>query len=202
MSEERGLATDQLSNIIQVIQLGRKSGQLIVERGEGMTLESGEITFMRGQITQARWNNRSGQEALNQLNIWGACRFMFTPALTVTDTLTGPLALPTTPLPRDTNPQMRSLPHTQGIPRTNLSQSTGAHQAIDPSAPRRTISGDKALRLLDQAGLSRSHLRLFLLIDGKRTINELTRLVGKKNEDVHKLLQDLESTGLIFKDRP
>jgi hypothetical protein len=44
MSEERGLTTDQLSNIIQVIQLGRKSSQLIVERGEGMTLENGEIT--------------------------------------------------------------------------------------------------------------------------------------------------------------
>lgn len=201
MSEERGLVTDQLSNIIQVIQLGRKSGQLIVERGEGMTLENGEITFMHGKITQARWNNRSGQEALNQLNTWGACRFMFTPALTVTDTLTGPLTLPSTRISRNTNPQVRALPHTQGLPRTNVSQSTGAHQAVDPSTPQRAISGDKALRLLDQAGLTRSHLRLFLLIDGKRTINELTRLVGKDHKDVHKLLQDLESTGLIFKNR-
>ena len=202
MSEERGLATDQLSNIIQVIQLGRKSGQLIVERGEGMTLENGEITFIHGQITQARWNHRSGQEALNQLNNWGACRFMFTPTLTAPDTITGPLTLPSTQIPRDTNPQIRALPHTQGIPRTNVSQPTGAHRAIGPSTPQRTISGDKALRLLDQAGLSRSHLRLFLLIDGKRTINELTRLVGKRYEDVHKLLQDLESAGLILKDRP
>jgi hypothetical protein len=167
-----------------------------------MTLENGELTFMHGQITQACWNNRSGKEALKLLNLWGACRFTFTPTLTTTDTLTGPLTSPSTQVPRDTKPQMHALPNTQGIPRTDLSQSTGAHQAIDPSAPQRTIAGDKALRLLDQAGLSRSHLRLFLLVDGKRTINELTRLVGKKNEDVHKLLQDLENTGLIFKDRP
>jgi hypothetical protein len=200
MSEERGLATDQLTNIIQVIQLGRKSGQLIVERGEGMTMESGEITFIRGQITQARWNHLRGQEALNQLNNWGACRFKFTPTLTVNDTVTGPLILSSAQVPKDTNPRLHALPHTQSIPSTNDSRPTDAHQAIG-SIPRRTVSGDKALRLLDQARLSRSHLHLFLLIDGKRTIDELARLVGKKYEDVHKLLQDLEITGLIYKYR-
>jgi hypothetical protein len=201
MSEERGLATDQLSNIIQVIQLGRKSGQLIVERGEGKTLESGEITFFRGQITQARWNHRSGLEALRQLNTWGACRFMFTPTPTDSGTATGPLTLPSIQAPRNTSP-LYALSHTQGIPRTNLSHPADAQRAIDPSIPQRTISGDKALYLLDQVGLSRSHLRLFLLIDGKRTIDELTRLVGKKHEDVRKLLLDLEITGLIHQGKP
>jgi hypothetical protein len=201
MSEERGLATDQLSNIIQVIELGRKSGQLIVERGEGQMVENGEITFFHGQITYARCNYHSGQEALRQLNTWGACRFMFTPVSTGTTIVTGPRPLPLTGNPKSTRP-LYALPHPHETPRYTPLQSTRTQQAIAPSIPQRTIFGDKALHLLDQAGLSRFHLRLFLLIDGKRTVDELTRLVGKKHEDVRKWLLDLESTGLIHQGRP
>jgi hypothetical protein len=204
MSEERGLITDQLSNIIEVIQLGRKTGQLIVERGEGTRLEKGEIIFMRGQITQARCNQRSGQEALNQLNRWGVCRYMFTPTSIIPGTATGPLGpltLPSLQALRDTSPQLHALSPTQSTSNTNAFQQTDVHQVIGASIPVRTVSGDKALRLLDQAGLSRSHFRLFLLIDGKRSINELIRLAGKNYEDVHKLLRDLASIGLIYMDR-
>ena len=40
MSHQRETATDRLSNVIQVIQLGRKSGLLTVERGGAQSLES------------------------------------------------------------------------------------------------------------------------------------------------------------------
>src|SRR5579883_3019110 len=147
MSEERGLATDQLSNIIQVIQLGRKSGQLVVERGEGKTLESGELTFFCGQITQARWNHYSGQEALRQLNTWGACRFTFTPTPTGPATATGPLTLPSTRLTGDTVP-LRAQSRMQALSDTHSPRSTGALPPLDLAIPQRTMAGDKALRLI------------------------------------------------------
>ncbi|MBE3558111.1 MAG: DUF4388 domain-containing protein, partial [Ktedonobacteraceae bacterium] len=70
MSDRRGTATDQILNVIQVIQLGKKSGLLTVEREEGAILEQGEIAFVHGQIAQARCGQLSGQQALNKISSW------------------------------------------------------------------------------------------------------------------------------------
>jgi hypothetical protein len=80
MSQRRGTTTDNLNNVIQVIQLGRKTGVLTVERGHETTLEFGEITFVYGQITYAHIGELDGQIAVNVLCSWGLCRFLFTPA--------------------------------------------------------------------------------------------------------------------------
>ncbi|MBV9614035.1 MAG: DUF4388 domain-containing protein, partial [Ktedonobacteraceae bacterium] len=77
MSQKRGTVTDRLLNVIQVLQLGKKTGHLTVERDEGKGQEKGEIIFVQGQVTQAYGGNLRGQEALNWLSTWGACRFIF-----------------------------------------------------------------------------------------------------------------------------
>src|SRR5438552_3920734 len=89
MSQRRGTTTDQLNNVIQVIQLGRKTGVLTVERGAEPTLEVGEITFVYGQITHAHIGQLDGQMAVNWLCSWGTCRFLFTPA--GSERTTGPI---------------------------------------------------------------------------------------------------------------
>lgn len=53
------------------------------------------------------------------------------------------------------------------------------------------------MRLIEHMGLSRIHRRLFLLIDGGRTVKELIRLMAHEPEDVQRLLQDLERAGVI-----
>ena len=80
MTEKRGTVTDRLLNVIQVLQLGKKTGHLTIERDEGKGQEKGEIIFVQGQVTQAYAGNLRGQEALNWLSTWGACRFIFVPA--------------------------------------------------------------------------------------------------------------------------
>lgn len=80
MPQQPETVTDRLVNVIQVIQLGRKTGQLSVERGDGGAYEEGFISFVHGQVTQATTGQRSGLEALNWLSGWGECRFTFTPA--------------------------------------------------------------------------------------------------------------------------
>ncbi len=77
MSQQRETATDRLVSIIQVIQLGRKTGLLTARRGDGITQEEGTITFIKGQITQTTVGRRKGSEALNWLTTWGNCRFTF-----------------------------------------------------------------------------------------------------------------------------
>ncbi len=56
---------------------------------------------------------------------------------------------------------------------------------------------DAALRLIKQHGLSRIHRQLFYLIDGRRSIVELARLMGKSGSEIYKLLGDLERAHVI-----
>ncbi|TMB84035.1 MAG: DUF4388 domain-containing protein, partial [Chloroflexi bacterium] len=67
MPHQRETATDRLSNVIQVIQLGKKSGLLTVERGEGITFEEGAITFVNGQAREAQVGKYTGIDAFNWL---------------------------------------------------------------------------------------------------------------------------------------
>ncbi len=104
MPQQRETVTDRLANVIEVIQLGRKTGQLSVERGAGNTYEEGYISFLNGQIIQAVTGWRRGQEALNWLSDWGTCRFTFIPDTSARTTgklsaLSAPSTSPLSPTP-------------------------------------------------------------------------------------------------------
>lgn len=204
MSQRRGTTTNRLSNVVQVIQLGRKTGILTAERGEGATLEAGEITFVRGQVTNARCGLLNGQAALNQLNAWGACRFFFT--YYGTEPVTG--SLPALPAPKSSSGhEVNRQPWsgTQPLPASEFVENhpTGPLQQHDPDThisyirPHRIMQAEKALRLMEQVGASRLHRHLFLLVDGQRTIAELVRVIGRRQDEVQQLLYDLENMGVI-----
>jgi hypothetical protein len=161
--------TDRLANVIHVLQLGQKTGKLIVERNDTAKFEQGLITFVNGQITQVSVNQQQGPDALNWLKSWGPCRFTF-----LTEQKTGPSGV---------LPQQAS--------------TTGAIPTAWLIAPYPTRHIDDGIRLIEQMDLSRTHRHLFLLIDGKRTIRDLMRLMQHKPEDILKLLRDLERAGVI-----
>jgi hypothetical protein len=191
MPQQRGTTTDRLANIIQVLQLGRKTGHLTVERGEGAAREQGEILFVHGQVIEARAGQFYGQQALSRLNVWGACRFMFYPSMP--DRVTGSLPA-LAPTANGTNPQLHTpAPLSQD---SGWRQTTGQLERAFP-VPRRKRRADEALQLLDEAGFSRLHRRLFLLVDGHRTMVELVRLMGRGQDEVQRLLSDLIRVGLV-----
>lgn len=77
MAKPRVTATDRLSNVIEVVELGQRTGLLTVERGSGSVLEEGEIYFVSGRAVYASLAGLRGREALAGLSRWGACRFAF-----------------------------------------------------------------------------------------------------------------------------
>jgi Domain of unknown function (DUF4388) len=205
MSQKRGTVTDRLLNVIQVLQLGKKTGHLTIERDEGKGQEKGEIIFVEGQVTQAYGGNLRGQEALNWLSTWGACRFIFVPA--TQEKITSPLATQTQPFMsspkatqplRDTNPRITAAIPTirQKAEWTHTTQQM-ANSSAGLAVPHRTREVNVSFHLLDQARLSRAHRHLFLLIDGNRTVAELIRLTGRPAEEILRLLQELEHIGVI-----
>lgn len=175
--QQRETATNRLADVIQVIQLGRKTGILSAEQGQGRTFEEGTITFANGQITQASVGLRQGQEALSVLKTWRGCLFAFIPPSTSNIT---PFQFPT--------------PHSQ-----QSDQDTGKPNAVasKDAVPYRTKPIEEVLPVLDLMNFSRSHRRLLLLIDGERNISELIRLLGRNAEEVFRQLGELERAGFI-----
>lgn len=79
MTKPRVTNADRLSNIIEVVELGRRSGLLTVERGSNQNTEQGDVYFTQGRATYAAVEGLRGRDALTVLAGWGQCRFAFDP---------------------------------------------------------------------------------------------------------------------------
>ncbi len=207
MPQQPTTSTDRLANVIEVIQLGHKTGILMAERVTGSVLEQGVITFISGQVFQASIGHHKGFPAFRVLKTWGACRFAFTPS--DPPQITQPLppvsgdssafrALATDP----TLPTQSMVNHKQSGSMAVMEQGMKDAGSIQPDPPAGGIPYpilpyEEALAWIERMGLSRAHRRLFLLIDGYRTLPELVRLMGRVQEEVNALLLDLEGAGLI-----
>ncbi len=77
MRRQRATHADRVSQVIEVIELGRRTGLLSVERDVGAALEEGDLYFLEGQAIYASTGTQSGRSALETLRTWGACRFVF-----------------------------------------------------------------------------------------------------------------------------
>lgn len=194
MAQQREASTDRLVGIIATIKLERKSGQLRVRRGEGLTSEEGALTFVQGQITQAHVGRRDGSDALNWLSTWGQARYTFTSTLAsggeeeISFVLSEPPA--SSPGRAITNPLPDIQVHTDKL------------EFASPFVPERevpyiSVELSEAMTAIERAGLSRAHRRLYLLIDGHRSIHDLAPLIGKKPEEARSMLHDLEWLGII-----
>lgn len=205
MPPQRGTETSQLANVIEVIQLGRKTGVLTVERSTDSSFETGEITFSNGQITQAHGERGlNGQQALFWFKKWGPCRFVFTTAQGI-EKNTQPLPAVRKPKLLNDTAQGQHLHDTQDtlnvhvvpMPRQMSPSPQEPVHTVLHAIPKRMQEGEQALRHIENAGLSRSHRQLFLLVDGTRTVTELLRLTGRKQDEIFRLLRDLAYIGVI-----
>lgn len=208
MSQHQETATDRLVSIIQLIQLGRRTGVLTARRGEGTIQEKGTITFVKGKVTEANVGRRTGSEALNSLTTWGSCRFTFAAA----EETNTPLPLPISSdgpaeTKGDTDPNLLLRPQqpfadgkrTGPLGAEGNAAGMKTENMAGPvlTAPYRVRPIDASLRMMESRGLTRSHRHLFLLIDGQRSLAELVRLMGRSPNEVYDLLRDLEKIGVI-----
>jgi Domain of unknown function (DUF4388) len=203
MAQQNATITNSLANVIQVIQLGRKSGVLTVERGEGMTFEEGVITFVNGQAIDAQAALFNFQDALRWLGSWGTCRYEFIP--TPTSKMPAmPASVSASAFDRGTtdtgtHPRVPTSPLRESAARRQASNGRMPAISLMPASivPHPAKSLEESLRRVEQLSFSRHHRRLLLLIDGQRNIAEMVRLIGHTQYEVQKLLVDLEQAGII-----
>jgi hypothetical protein len=183
MQPQRETLTDSLANIIQILQLGYRSGTLSVERDAGQGLEEGYIIFVNGRVVNAKTIQYSGPSAFNYLKTWGSCRFSFIEA---GDTLAGP------PSGSYSSNHARA----PALP-APLAPTDAYGKALHSPFPRRSQAGDAAISHPESASIQRIHRRLLLLVNGQRNVTELARLIGRSPDEVQILLDDLEQAGFI-----
>jgi hypothetical protein len=140
MPQQPATSTDRLENVIQVIQLGRKTGELTVERESGTRLEQGVVPF----VTLASAYQLRGLAAFQWLNTWGSCRFTFT--LSDSKLATNKLvSLRRTHRPeseheriRDTDPTIRIQAHARAFSRSDTENNHMRQHHLSPhTAPAR-----------------------------------------------------------------
>jgi hypothetical protein len=155
MAKPKVTATDQLSNVIEVVELGQRTGMLLVERGSGSVLEEGEIYFIGGRAVHASLAGLRGREALAALSRWGACRFAFDreaprPEVNLTNPSQPALSSlgPHSPVP-NARPSWPSLSGSQpgyGAPHTpHPSESSGAWAVPQPARSSASLSNGNDL---------------------------------------------------------
>jgi Domain of unknown function (DUF4388) len=194
MTQRRVTATEQLSKVIDALQLGKKTGILTVERGEGDRLVEGTLVFVLGEVVQAAIGSYVGKDATTILFSWQACCFCFVPALP--EDITQQF-LPTS--------RSRTVPNK--VPENTYKPSYGTQQtepAFQDDMSRRPLiivpykdSMDGILRILEQQGFSRTHRHLFLMIDGRRSIRALANLIRRTPDETATLLAEMKQAGLI-----
>jgi hypothetical protein len=194
MTQRRVTAVEQLSRVIDALQLGKKTGMLTVERGEGNKFVEGTIVFVLGEVVQAAIGPYVGKDATTILFSWQACRFCFVPALPEDIT-------------QQSLPKSRSQIVPNKVPENTYKPSYGTQQtesAFQDDMSRRPLiivpykdSMDGILRILEQQGFSRTHRHLFLMIDGRRSIRALANLIRRTPDETATLLAEMKQAGLI-----
>jgi hypothetical protein len=211
-----GILTAHLISIIQTLQLSRKTGTLIARRGEGAFIEEGRMVFTNGRIAETRTGHYSGTEAFNRMSAWENCLVTFlapdssvvflsrdtptpdTPApntlapINVSSRVTSPLPKGARPVHEDYN-GLWSHPTSGPLPRFGMP----TEQELATGLPFLSMPLPHVLRTIEQKGLSRLHRQVVLLIDGRRSVEELARLIGRTISDVYRLLHDLIGIGLV-----
>jgi hypothetical protein len=178
MLDGENIVVDHLVKIIQAIQVGRTTGSLIATRGEGASYELGTLVFLNGQVVQARVGRRESREAFNWLSTWGKCRYTFVLSIT-SESTTG------------------TFPRGNQFIQEERTASPGESGEVNDAVPYRSKPLDYGLQLLSEKSLSRTHRRIFLLVDGARRVSDFMRLLQLDETQVLTLLYDLQDTGVI-----
>ena len=188
MKKAKTMQAENLSYVLSAAYTQQHSGLISVECvHQKNRLEQGEIYLLAGQPVYARTGKLSGWEALYHLLNWQRISFSLT-----TDAPRPPANL---------SPRTRASPPTALLPKT---PSPGAsHQPVVRESGSRVDFAqlipqkrDLEQQTFSQVLTYRQRLTYFL-IDGQRTIADLSRCSGRTILEIETVLRELQKMGLI-----
>jgi hypothetical protein len=211
MAKGRDNAAENLSDVLELIRKRRQSGLLSVERLQGSLFEEGEIYFQTGQLVYARLGQLTSADAVAQLLSWRQVYFAFLteqpqPSANIpspvgiranTAVATDPRAVSIRPSLSNSNSSLPFESSASNVTPDGFSQSTspltGNTPGLEWLVPQKSSNDRDVLSL----PLTRPQRSIYLLIDGKRTVSDLSRCTRKSFQEIERLLSELQQRGLI-----
>jgi len=174
---------------------------LSVEHTQGGRIEEGEIYFQNGRPIYAQVGPLTGQDAINWLLTWHNVRFAFTNdmsepsanAAPITGPITAPVRLPRQDIKGVSKEERLANQGSSGavmhVPPTPFLPPAGAERIV----PQKSRLVEDVSSLL----LTRRQRYIYFLVDGRRSIADLSRTTGKSIQEVELILRELQEQGLI-----
>jgi hypothetical protein len=173
MSFQGSITELPVPDIIQLVSVSGKTGMFTLVRGS----ERGYIYLKNGQMVHARLGDLTGEEAIYALAIWSSGDFQFTP---------------------------NEEPDSVSIEKSNTSLLMEAARRLDEwKVLSRKIPGVDYVPVLilrdtaEPVTLSPVEWNVVTRIDGKKTIEELSRAVSLSSFETSKVLYGLITSGLV-----
>lgn len=200
-------AVAHIEYLLEVARTQQRNGMLTVTSSQA---EEGEIYVLSGQPIYARVGNLLGDEALKRLLTWKTVSFSFAPeALRPRANLataqqanrrfeSGTLALPQTqPIPVPVSSRYPITDELKWKPSTAASTPFNSRghttQRTDHLVPQK-IGPERSPTFL---ALSRRQRVVYFLVDGKRSIGDLARCANKDQDEVERILSELQEQGMV-----
>ena len=193
MANDRVMAAESINSILDLARIRRQSGRLKVEQVNGGRFQEGEIYLQAGQPVYVRLGQLHGQDALDRMLAWRNVQF----TLQLEEPGTVPMAL--------------SLGNTNGVTPPSLPA-----QSFPGPRPDRTTTGDLARVNSNAPGLewlvpqkrdvgrdvlslplTRRQRFIYFLVDGQRSMSDLSRCTGKTIAEIELILKELQAQGLV-----
>ncbi|TMF46632.1 MAG: DUF4388 domain-containing protein [Chloroflexi bacterium] len=171
MANDRAMMANSVSNMLESARLRRQSGRLSIEQANNGRIQEGEIHLQAGQ---------PGQEALTRLLLWRNVQFTFH--------LDTPAASPSAgafPLPAQSSSEQSN-----GSGSSRVSPSS---PGIEWLVPQKRDTERDVLSL----PLTRRQRFIYFLVDGRRSLSDLSRCTGKTIQEIELILSELQAQGLV-----
>lgn len=192
---------ERLDDVLASARVGRQTGMLTIEHTLGGRVELGELYLQAGQPVYARIGQLNGQDALNYLLRWrniyitNAAEDTSEPASTIAvgdDASAVPVSSPLPQYSSLNENSSRERVSERGTSNWNNSSATNT-PGVEWLVPQKWGVERDVLSL----PLTRRQRFIYLLVDGRRSIADLSRCTGKNIQEVQLILRELQEQGLV-----
>lgn len=191
MAIDRTMTAESVNSVLEMARLRRQSGRLRVEQNSGGRVQEGEIYLQAGQPVFVRLGQLSGQPALDRLLTWRNVQC----TVQLDDPGTAPMPLSidnkeeATPSSYPTQPTARQDTTSTG----DMARVNSNVPGLEWLAPQKRDVGRDVLSL----PLTRRQRFIYFLVDGQRTMSDLSRCTGKTIQEIELILKELQAQGLV-----
>ena len=192
---------ESLDEVLALARARRQSGMLTIEHTQGGRVEEGELYLQAGQPIYARIGQLVGQDALNWLLQWRNVYFTITTEdprqpTPVSGNSNAATAF-SSPKPQSSSPNSNSSTGLLGVQAQGDGNASSRKNAYTPGIEWLVPQKRGVEREVLSLPLTRRQRFIYFLVDGRRTIADLSRCTGKDIQEVELILSELQEQGLV-----